>query len=486
MKSHLPVTKFFVGVLLILFAACSPRAETATEPPATQSPAPEVPVATHPPISGDVARGGRLYDEWTVELGVEPPEGDQPLWSTQTTNTRAGADTWRCKECHGWDYKGVDGAYGTGSHKTGFVGVLRVAGMDPAEILAILQGSTNPDHDFSAYMDELALTDLALFLSSESLDYAPLVSSGNLADGKIFFDDTCSACHGPQGLALNFHAGSDEEPEYQGNIAVDNPWEFLHKMRFGQPGFPDMPSLVDDGVKQTDLANVLAYASTFPTIAPVSEGGVLYDNWMKAVAIPAPPTDQPLFATQSTNSRTGADTWRCKECHGWDYKGVDGQYGSGSHLTGFKGVFDSASMSNEEMTAWLTGLKNPDHNFAGEGFLNDSQIQALVSFLQSEKLVAGDFINPDGTVIGGDAVKGSEFFNFNCAMCHGDDGTALNFGDANEPEFVGTVAADNPWEFLHKAQYGHPGAIMPSGVNMNWTPQEIIDLLTFSQTLPEK
>jgi len=23
-----------------------------------------------------------------------------------------------------------------------------------------------------------------------------------------------------------------------------------------------------------------------------------------------------------SNPRTGADTWRCKECHGWDYKGV--------------------------------------------------------------------------------------------------------------------------------------------------------------------
>ncbi|MDP2727915.1 MAG: hypothetical protein Q8P59_10275, partial [Dehalococcoidia bacterium] len=52
-----------------------------------------------------VAKGGRLYDEWWEEApGATEPKGDQPLWATQTTNTRKGTDTWRCKECHGWDY----------------------------------------------------------------------------------------------------------------------------------------------------------------------------------------------------------------------------------------------------------------------------------------------------------------------------------------------------------------------------------------------
>ena len=29
----------------------------------------------------------------------------------------------------------------------------------------------------------------------------------------------------------------NEEPEWVGTIAVDNPWEFMHKVRVGQPGF---------------------------------------------------------------------------------------------------------------------------------------------------------------------------------------------------------------------------------------------------------
>ena len=71
----------------------------------------------------DATRGGSLYDKWWAVAGVDAPTEDHPRWASQTTNTRSGADTWRCKECHGWDYKGEQGAYGSGSHMTGFPGV---------------------------------------------------------------------------------------------------------------------------------------------------------------------------------------------------------------------------------------------------------------------------------------------------------------------------------------------------------------------------
>ena len=114
------------------------------------------------------------------------------------------------------------------------------------------------------------------------------------------------------------------------------------------------------------------------------------------------PTDQPLWKTQTTNTRTGADTWRCKECHGWDYKGVDGAYGSGSHQTGFPGIWDAASMSSEDLTAWLTGTKNPDHDFSPS--LDEAYINALVTFVQKETLDSAAYINADKTV-NGDAAQ---------------------------------------------------------------------------------
>ena len=74
----------------------------------------------------DLVLGAQLYDKWYAVLGVPAPQGDMPIWSRQSTNTRSGAETWRCSECHGWDYAGNLGAYGnqTGSHYTGIAGIL--------------------------------------------------------------------------------------------------------------------------------------------------------------------------------------------------------------------------------------------------------------------------------------------------------------------------------------------------------------------------
>ncbi|MHB8775026.1 MAG: c-type cytochrome, partial [Bellilinea sp.] len=220
--------------------------------------------------SNSASRGGRLYDNWMKETGVAVPGSDQPLWASQTTNTRSGVDTWRCKECHGWDYLGAAGAYSKGSHFTGFPGVFDVASKTFDDIVAILSGGTNADHDFSA-MDDEALGDLATFLQSGLVDVSPLIDTatksavnGDAAHGKELFA-LCAACHGEDGRVFNF--GSDAEPEYVGTIALDNPWEFLHKVRSGQPGTA-MPAAMDSGWSLDDLLDLLAFAQTLPVVAP--------------------------------------------------------------------------------------------------------------------------------------------------------------------------------------------------------------------------
>jgi thiosulfate dehydrogenase len=190
-----------------------------------------------------------------------------------------------------------------------------------------------------------------------------------------------------------------------------------------------------------------------------------------------------LWKTQTTNTRTGADTWRCKECHGWDYKGVDGAYGAGSHQTGFPGIRDAASMSSEDLTAWLTGAKNSDHDFSP--VLDEAYINALVTFVQKETLDSAAYINADKTV-NGDAARGKVKFEKTCAACHGTDGKKINFGNDAEPEFVGTLAADNPWEFFHKVSFGQPGEPMPTGIGLGYTMDDRANLAAYAQTLPTK
>lgn len=46
-------------------------------------------------------------------------------------------------------------------------------------------------------------------------------------------------------------------------IAIENPWEFQHKVRFGQPG-TDMPLLAKESMTLEALANLGAYVQSLP------------------------------------------------------------------------------------------------------------------------------------------------------------------------------------------------------------------------------
>jgi thiosulfate dehydrogenase len=212
-----------------------------------------------------------LYDTWwRVVPGASEPKSDQALWSLQTTNKRKGSVTWRCKECHGWDYKGKDGAYGSGSRYTGFPGVWEVAQKKSAEELAAaLRGSTNPKHDFSSVLRPADINDLANFLKSGLVNAMQYVDyktkkpvSGDAGRGKALYA-ACGACHGPDGKNLNF--GTEKSPEYVGTIAITNPQEFLHKIRVGQPGSnPPMAGSLVIGWSTNQVVDILAYTQTLP------------------------------------------------------------------------------------------------------------------------------------------------------------------------------------------------------------------------------
>ncbi|NIP71790.1 MAG: hypothetical protein GWO16_01585, partial [Gammaproteobacteria bacterium] len=184
----------------------------------------------------DVARGGQLYDKWYAVLEQDPPQETHPAYPA--AGKKKGSSTWRCKECHGWDYKGKDGAYGKGSHYTGIKGVRGVEGMPVERIHEIIMNET---HNFTEeMMPHSAMEKLAIFLSrgqvdmDRYIDRASAVARGNPRRGARFYQTICAVCHGFDGKLMNFKTA--ENPEYIGTVAQHNPWETLHKVRFGQPG----------------------------------------------------------------------------------------------------------------------------------------------------------------------------------------------------------------------------------------------------------
>lgn len=224
-----------------------------------------------------------------------------------------------------------------------------------------------------------------------------------------------------------------------------------------------------------------------PAEPSIAQGGLLYDAYWKVSSASAPAETHPLWAERpdaESNGRTGADTWRCKECHGWDYRGVDGAYGSGSHRTGFPGVLD-VDASEADIVRSL----EEEHGY-GEAGLRDVDLQSLALFVRRGLVDTTRWIDGQGA-FRGDAERGEELFanglgsDSACASCHGPDGLAPPQGAGEGyDDFVGKIAVENPWEFLHKVRFGQPGTKMPAAALSGASLQDIVDLGAYAQTLP--
>ncbi|OSM06976.1 putative Cytochrome c, class I [Magnetofaba australis IT-1] len=77
-----------------------------------------------------------------------------------------------------------------------------------------------------------------------------------------------------------------------------------------------------------------------------------------------------------------------------------------------------------------------------------------------------------------DATQGGLYYATLCAQCHGKVGIAKGM------PIMGKVANSNPWETLHKIQFGQPGAEMPALLALDM--QISLDILAHLQTLPQK
>ncbi len=478
-------------------------------------------------LRADAIRGGLLYDAFWEAQGGSPPAGDHPLWSRQNDNPRRGPDTWRCKECHGWDYLGEDGAYGPGSsHYTGFPGVWEVARNRSAEeLFDFLAGNGNNRHGYGTRLSISDIYDLVRFLKGGDLVGVPtqpiaglLLESGSSVRGEAVYQDACLSCHGSDGGG-QFPPGADET---LGDIARDNPQEFFHKARFGQPGTAMLRGRTYDrslALGLQDIADLLAFSRTLTAsagggnggggitgfdpqrLAAADEayGGRLYDKWWTAKGLNAIPVsgEHPLWSQQTSNTRSGGDTWRCKECHGWDYRGKDGAYGpDSSHYTGFPGILTPSSTRRDEAAEVFDFLANDPRHAYPAGTLDADDLYALTRFVMARRSdPSPDVWIDDETrqAKGGVWRNGQSLFEANdangCANagCHGSDGRAIDFADgdpATTPnEFVDTIAKDNPWEFLHKVRFGQPGSPMPALVNRpNGDANDALHLLKYAQT----
>ena len=176
----------------------------------------------------------------------------------------------------------------------------------------------------------------------------------------------------------------------------------------------------------------------------------------------------------------GPVTWRCEECHGWDYRGKEGVYGHGLHYTGIKGVSGVRGMSQDKIAAII---RNDTHRFTANE-LPPRAMKALTLFLSRGQVDMSRYIDSKTGSVRGEPSRGAPIFQTICAVCHGLTGKEIEFRESNRTAYLGTYCNENPWKVLHKIRSAQPGVSMISLTSMNIQRQ--VDVLAYCQTLPKK
>lgn len=215
----------------------------------------------------------------------------------------------------------------------------------------------------------------------------------------------------------------------------------------------------------------------------IAEGGRLYDKWWAEYEIKKPRITHTSYP--ASGKKSGASTWRCKECHGWDYRGSNGAYSKGSHYTGIIGITGAKGKTTNQI---VSILKNNIHQY--DTVMLDYGLIRIANFVQKGQLDISTYVNAETRRVTGNIKRGKEIYNESCKDCHGGDGRERNFKTRDKPEYIGTVSLKNPWEAIHKIRYGHPGAFvrgdpMPHMYGVI-SLKEQIDLLAYMQSLPIK
>ncbi len=326
---------------------------------------------------------------------------------------------------------------------------------------------------------------------------APLADMGSIT----FFTAGCAVNDPPSTLGDRFYAdyatiGFARPGDADGDTDVD-----LDDLANLQQCFGGSNAVIGDECEYLDFDgngtvsladfNAWATAVTGPTapfpagfvLADPVRGGALYDRWWAVNGAPQPTGDHPLYPV--AGQQTGNVTYRCKECHGWDNKGLDGAYGSGSHYTGIRGVFGTALSPRQifDLLKADPATVPNGHNMVVFG-ISESDLWDVVKFTSEGVVDTDDYIGPSRAFIG-DFFNGTYLYNTVCSSCHGEDGMFLNFGTQQAPSYIGTLANGNPWEFLHKVRFGHPGSSMPATDLLHWSVQDAADIGIYSASLPQ-
>jgi mono/diheme cytochrome c family protein len=297
------------ALLALLGIGCSPAE---TSPPAAAPtlarPAPEAAqhavVATPPaPPGADDARGGRLYDNWRAEKGLQDsfvpdasktraldgkggPNGNGTLDDGNGKPIPNAGHDYRLKNLFGWDLRGAEGIAGAAYQGKPYVlrHNLLTDTRSADELRAWLGKGDASLPAFGQVLDETDLNDLVTYivktrdgllarparifnLDGRAPNHYVLASGGDPVRGRERYAISCADCHGDDGRNLTI-----DQTESLGTLSRSSAYEVWFKMLNGQPGTDMRRQILDqNGPAQEqailDVLAALCDRTLFPAIA---------------------------------------------------------------------------------------------------------------------------------------------------------------------------------------------------------------------------
>jgi mono/diheme cytochrome c family protein len=335
-------------------------------------------------------------------------------------------------------------------------------GGDLAGVRAIL---VNEAHGYGDFLNKADLDDIAIFVvkgqvaMDEYIDPGVGYSKGHAPGGNVHYQTICANCHGNDGQQI-----ADGPP--LGELGRTNPWRALHTLMNGHPN-GNMPALRVVGMPL--LLDMLSYVQGLPRrdlLTSVARGGRLYDTWYKENGTAPPRTPHPAYPGTLANVEPRT-TWRCKECHGWDYGGVTTASGSAPGLR---------ALAGKPVKTIQARLRDKTHGFGS--MLSERDFSDLANFIAEGLTDMDAYIERTTRKAKSHGDAYAAHYQTVCASCHGVDGREIR----TQPS-LGRVANAEPWRALHSIINGHAGEAMPALVAF---PRDMAGgILAYIQNLPQ-
>ncbi len=203
-------------------------------------------------------------------------------------------------------------------------------------------------------------------------------------------------------------------------------------------------------------------------------GGKLYDDIWTMTATPAPPGTHPAYP--KSLPQIGPTSRRCVSCHGWDYKGKDGERGKLGSIDAFVSLKPLAGQDPKLIESRILG---PPHDYPPE-VMSEMTVALLSLFVSLGQVDQSLILDKQGRA-SGDPVRGRDIFEGACMNCHQPDGKAHLIGEYGDKSSLGWIARNRPEQALHKILYGVPSAEM---LSMRFLlDRQIADLFAYLQTM---